>query len=58
MATSITPSGIIIPSHNPIAWATEADWERHKEHFRDLHGRNTLTEVMRIMEIEHGFKAT
>lgn len=58
MATSITPSGITIPGHYPIAWATEADWERNKEHFRDLYGRITLTEVMRIMETEHGFKAT
>ena len=59
MAT-ILPSGIIIPGHTPTAWATEADWARHKEHIQDLYLNrgNTLAEVMRIMKDEHGFKSS
>ncbi|KAG6988550.1 hypothetical protein G7Y79_00071g097210 [Physcia stellaris] len=59
MATFL-PSGTIVPGHKPTAWATETDWARHKEHIQDLYlyRKNTLAEVMRIMEDEHGFKSS
>ena len=39
-------------------YATKADWERHRNRISLLYEGKELAEVKRIMETEHGFKAT
>lgn len=42
------------------AWASQCDWERHKERIIDLYKLqdHTLRSVMHIMQHEQGFVAT
>lgn len=42
------------------AWASQCDWERHKERIIDLYKfqDHTLRSVMHIMQHEQGFVAT
>ena len=40
------------------AWATEADWTRHQARIADLYRNYTLAKTMKIMEDQHGLKAT
>ena len=39
-------------------WALEPDWVRHQTLIAQLYEEKTLPEVMRIMDSQHGFKAT
>ena len=41
-------------------WATKEHWARHRAVIKQLYldEKKPLTEVMRLMESEHGFKAT
>lgn len=41
-------------------WASQCDWERHRERIIDLYKfqDHTLRNVMHIMQVEQGFVAT
>ena len=63
MATSIDlPNAVEIPNATPAsslsAWATKRDWIQHQALIGQLYKDGTLSEVMKFMERQHGFKAT
>ena len=49
-------TGVTLP--NPTAYATNADWMRHRTRIQDLYREHPLKTVMQIMESKHSFKAT
>lgn len=46
------------PSTQAPGWATKEAWDRYKPLIVQLYAKNKLGEVMRIMERDHGFRAT
>ena len=46
------------PASNLSAWATKRDWIQHQALIGQLYKDQTLSEVMKFMESQHGFKAT
>ena len=40
------------------AWATKRDWIQHQSLIGQLYQDRTLSEVIKVMETQHGFKAT
>lgn len=63
----ITPSNLILPptttqnmapSTQAPGWATKEAWDRYRPLIVQLYANNKLKEVMRVMERDHGFKAT
>ena len=63
MATSTElPNAVETPNATPArrlsAWATKRDWIQHQAVIGQLYKDRTLSEVMKIMEKQHGFKAT
>ena len=51
-------SSLMILNAKSSKWPSEADWITHKLLIKKLYEKETLAKVMRIMEQEHGFKAT
>ena len=51
-------TSLVTPDCNRSAWATEEDWTRRHALIRQLYEKNPLPKVMRLMESQHGFKAT
>ncbi|KAK3172044.1 hypothetical protein OEA41_004128 [Lepraria neglecta] len=51
-------TSLVTPDSKRSAWATEQDWTRHHALIRQLYEKNPLPKVMRLMESQHGFKAT
>ena len=45
-------------STQPIGWASSEDWTRHRTLIIRLYEEYRLKKVMKIMEDDHGFKAT
>lgn len=39
-------------------WATPDQWEQHRNAISTLYRRHTLSDIIRIMQKEHGFYAT
>ena len=39
-------------------WATKQDWPVYRTHIEQLYGENTLPEVVRLIESQHGFKVS
>ncbi|KAG7009143.1 ubiquitin carboxyl-terminal hydrolase 2 [Physcia stellaris] len=48
----------MVPSTQAPSWATKEAWERYRPLIAQLYADNKLKEVMRVMERDHGFKAT
>ena len=59
-----TPLNVVVPAlENGIhatRWATKQDWERHQQDIQRLYlsEKRELMEVMKIVEVQYGFKAT
>ena len=63
MAASIESTNAIeapnaTPASSLSAWATKRDWIQHQALIGQLYKDRTLSEVMEIMERQHGFRAT
>ena len=56
------PNAVETPNTAPAsrlsAWATKPDWIQHQALIGQLYKGRRLSEVMKIMEKQHGFKAT
>lgn len=55
-----SPGSTTTAAQQRTAWASQCDWERHKERIIDLYKfqDHTLRSVMHIMQHEQGFVAT
>ena len=51
---------MVTPATKPNGWATKQHWARHQAIIKQLYSieKKPLAEVMRLMEILHGFRAT